>query len=373
MKTKPEWTPLMVAAQHNTNVDVLRTLIRAGIDVNAKGPGGTTALMLAARHNPNLDVLHALLEAGADVGATSDAGLTALMLAVKSTVAADAIGMLVDAGSAVNARSAKGNTALMLAASTNPSEDLVQALLRGGADPLVTRSDGWTALMIAVKHGASAGVVGALANAASSASPSSGHTPSAASGDERGRVEQRKKQSAEASTKAAGVERGVTQPRTSAVGRVVADASGPAARILQVLDLDQLSRIPPLGTYDGVSDPTKIRMAHKISGGKRMVWIFEGSCRVRAGSKRYRIACAEYAAKPHTYDLVDVDVKVMAVEVDPYPHMTGGEMSLLSIVDGSWSNGAPVVRVTEEDEWAMSMGYHLRDVEHQIDVLIAQL
>ncbi len=77
-KKEGDWTSLMLAAEHNTNPEVISVLVRAGADVNAKMRGDWTSLMLAARDNTNPEVISALLEAGADVKAKNNAGKTAL-------------------------------------------------------------------------------------------------------------------------------------------------------------------------------------------------------------------------------------------------------------------------------------------------------
>ena len=56
-------------------------LLDAGADIEARDGDDNTPLILAAQYNSNPEVLLALLDAGADAGARNAAGLTALDLA----------------------------------------------------------------------------------------------------------------------------------------------------------------------------------------------------------------------------------------------------------------------------------------------------
>src|SRR5271154_3733169 len=64
------YSPLMFAADHNSNTDVIKALINAGADVNAKDNGGFTPLIFAASYNKNSDMITILIKAGANVNAT---------------------------------------------------------------------------------------------------------------------------------------------------------------------------------------------------------------------------------------------------------------------------------------------------------------
>ena len=110
----PEWKAAVKAGR----ADVIRTMLEAGADINARDEHGQTALMNAARDG-HTDVVRLLVERGADLDHTAKYHLSALMLAVIN--ARDAIvGILADAGADRTIKGAgapgfEGKTALDLA------------------------------------------------------------------------------------------------------------------------------------------------------------------------------------------------------------------------------------------------------------------
>src|SRR5687768_14524327 len=72
-------TPLMIAA-YNNKPNVVRFLIAAGADVNARCHEMNTPLMKAA-WGGSVESLEQLIEASADVNARETEGMTALMIA----------------------------------------------------------------------------------------------------------------------------------------------------------------------------------------------------------------------------------------------------------------------------------------------------
>ena len=78
----------MRAIRYNTfshkKKEVVRALINAGADVNAKTDNGTTALMLATWFKVPTEIITMLLEAGANITAKNNDGMTALDFARKN-------------------------------------------------------------------------------------------------------------------------------------------------------------------------------------------------------------------------------------------------------------------------------------------------
>merc|ERR1712181_30632 len=59
-------TPLHGAAWENSNVAVIKTLIMLGASLNARASSGRTPLHRAAAHNPSVDVIRVLIKCRAD-------------------------------------------------------------------------------------------------------------------------------------------------------------------------------------------------------------------------------------------------------------------------------------------------------------------
>jgi len=182
------WTPLMYAARDG-GVDAAHALAKAGADVNAQDPDGTTALVLAIM-NAHYDTANAILEAGANPNITDKAGMAALYAAVDMSSLGEVYGMpprkvsdtlkptdlisrLIAKGAIVDARLTTptltrnhtpgepqlgaGTTSLMRAA-RNGDYAAMRILLAAGADPTLKQPRGTTALMMASGLGRGLGV-----------------------------------------------------------------------------------------------------------------------------------------------------------------------------------------------------------------------
>ena len=148
---KNYYTSILIKASASREVisqEIIRA-IEAGADVNAKDDiYGITALMWAAM-NGRSEVVKILLDAGADVNAKTEGGTTALMLAafLDNTEVAK---ILLNAGANVNARTKDGRTALIEAASEGRVK-IVKTLLDAGADVNAKDKDGKRAVDYARK------------------------------------------------------------------------------------------------------------------------------------------------------------------------------------------------------------------------------
>ena len=140
----------LVSAAAGQDRDAVRTLIRAGVDVDASRADGATALLWAA-HWDDTEMVDLLLAGGADVNAAEDHGVTPLARACENA-SAGIVERLLAAGADPNAAQTSGLTPLMIAAQTG-SVDVVRALLAKGADPNAAAAEtGATALMWAMEE-----------------------------------------------------------------------------------------------------------------------------------------------------------------------------------------------------------------------------
>jgi ankyrin repeat protein len=156
------FTPLMFAAFYNKS-DLVKCLIGAGADLEARNAAGETALIVAAHKNMvfgNNDMpVEIFIRAGANASAADNEGYTALMRLCERAGElcfenyAEDIRALIDAGADVNARNADGKTALMMAANEYHDEtEISEILVEAGADVNARDSLGRTAIGFAQKN-----------------------------------------------------------------------------------------------------------------------------------------------------------------------------------------------------------------------------
>ena len=118
------------------HLQVVRYLLRSGVDVNLRDSGLETPLLLAAWAG-HCDVVQCLLEHGADVDLRDQFQYTSLMLAVFSR-RVDVVRLLLEHNAEVNAQDKAGHTALHLTIRGDGFKanrpDMVRLLLKHGAN-----------------------------------------------------------------------------------------------------------------------------------------------------------------------------------------------------------------------------------------------
>jgi ankyrin repeat protein len=142
-----DFTPLMYAAAHNSNPEVIVALIKAGAQVNdcvtnIYNHDFWTPLTIALKNKANVGVINALLNGGASVTDRRQdmEGDTPLLLAVGIQSSVDIVNALIQAGSSVNIRDSNaGDTPLLLAVLNDADVEVVKSLIKAGA--LVNASD----------------------------------------------------------------------------------------------------------------------------------------------------------------------------------------------------------------------------------------
>ncbi|SHN64942.1 ankyrin repeat domain-containing protein [Desulfovibrio litoralis] len=150
VKGNDGFTPVMAAAYLVKNPDIINELIKAGANVNAKLNDGQTALMFAMnRYDSNYKIIKTLIDAGANVNAKEEKGVTVLMMAADYQPT-QIIKELIRAGANVNLKDRAGFTALIRAASGNTDQNVIVALVKAGADLTVKNNEGNTALIQAL-------------------------------------------------------------------------------------------------------------------------------------------------------------------------------------------------------------------------------
>jgi ankyrin repeat protein len=137
-------TPLMHAAGWPME-SVVRALLEAGANIEARDNNDQTAILVASRWG-HYAVIRALVEAGADIEAKDNSGRTALSWAA-SKGQQDIAEILLQNGANIDIQDDYGRTPLSWAAGyTTSNERTVEMLLKGGAEIDTKDKDGRTPL-----------------------------------------------------------------------------------------------------------------------------------------------------------------------------------------------------------------------------------
>ena len=111
------------------NLEIVKSLIEQGADVNAKDIDGWTALIRSSKKG-YLEVVKYLIDKGADVNAKTNNGTTALMNS-SDEEHLDIVKYLINKGADINSKDNIGWTALIF---SSYGEEVVKYLINKGAD-----------------------------------------------------------------------------------------------------------------------------------------------------------------------------------------------------------------------------------------------
>jgi hypothetical protein len=142
-------TPLMQAAESG-DLEMVRGLLKDGVDVNARNELGDTALLWAVKKG-RPDIVRLLLDRGAAVDAKENNGISPLILAAVMG-RAEIVPLLLDRGADINATTRNGDTALIWAVAKGHNKT-ARLLLDRGADTRPTNILGNSAAMLAQASG----------------------------------------------------------------------------------------------------------------------------------------------------------------------------------------------------------------------------
>jgi ankyrin repeat protein len=143
----PAEAPVADAARDG-DAEAVRSLLKAGADVNAAQGDGMTALHWAAA-NDDAPMAEMLVYAGANLEAATRVGAYTPLLVASKAGSTGAISALLEAGSDADARTTTGVTALHLAAAADDAASIEQLLAHGADADVRDFSRGQTPLMFA--------------------------------------------------------------------------------------------------------------------------------------------------------------------------------------------------------------------------------
>ena len=126
---------LLSAALSSSKASDIHLLVRQGADINCTNEWGLSPLMLAAQYNPHLVVLKAIIKDGADIYSVEPKYRSnALHLAASKCSNPKVIRTLVESGADINARNYLGETPMIIAVMQNRNTRIFSQLIACGAD-----------------------------------------------------------------------------------------------------------------------------------------------------------------------------------------------------------------------------------------------
>jgi ankyrin repeat protein len=142
---------MFCSAAFSGNLNIVRSLIQEGVNLDAADAESWTALINAASQG-RLDIAQFLLASGANVNATSHCGTTALSISALSGYA-DIMKLLIAAGANLDMQKIEDGWTPLMGTLTFNQVETAQTLLEAGADPNIRNNDGKTALDLALADG----------------------------------------------------------------------------------------------------------------------------------------------------------------------------------------------------------------------------
>lgn len=156
------WNALEKACRYNSDLNVIKLLVKAGADINSKDSDNQTILMIASQYASNPDIIEYLIDNGADVNAVDDDGYTALIGALTYNSTPKVAEVLIKNRANVNVKNNLWDTPLMIATAKNVDLSIVKKLVEKGADINAQTQEGLSALLIASKMSDNPKLIGLL-------------------------------------------------------------------------------------------------------------------------------------------------------------------------------------------------------------------
>ncbi|MDR0953110.1 MAG: ankyrin repeat domain-containing protein [Elusimicrobiota bacterium] len=136
-------TLLNAAAQPKLPLQILKTLLDNGANINAINNNGQSVLDKAIASS-RADYVDLFIKKGVDVNYADKNSMTPLLKAALFSANANITKLLIDAGADVNAVDKNGNTPLIIADAKNPNEQVAHVLLEAKADINAANKEGTT-------------------------------------------------------------------------------------------------------------------------------------------------------------------------------------------------------------------------------------
>jgi len=142
---------LLTVAVTATKTKEIKELLDQGAEINCKNEWGFNPIMLAAQYNPSVLVLKALIAEGANFKETEpEFKSSVLHLASLGSTNAKIVEILLASGCNIDERNYLGETPLMLAVNANPLTKISTALIKAGADVNAKDYNGHSVLTFAI-------------------------------------------------------------------------------------------------------------------------------------------------------------------------------------------------------------------------------